>query len=70
MSTVIEIESAIRKLPKQEFWKLAEWFDEVKERTWDEQIEADAKAGKIDFLFEEAEAARQAGTAQPWPAKS
>jgi hypothetical protein len=70
MSTVTEIESAIRELPKQEFWKLAEWFDEVKERTWDEQIEADAEAGKIDFLFEEAEAARQAGTTQPWPAKS
>lgn len=66
----MEIESAIRELPRQEFWKLAEWFDEVKERTWDEQIEADAKAGKLDFLFEEAAAARQAGTTQPWPASS
>ena len=69
MSTVVEIESAIRELPQQEFWKLAEWFDEVKERTWDEQIEADANAGKLDFLFEEAAAARQAGTAQAWPAQ-
>ncbi len=53
MSTVTEIESAISQLPQQEFWKLAEWFDGVRERTWDEQIEADAKAGNLDFLFEE-----------------
>ncbi len=70
MSTVTEIESAISQLPQQEFWKLAEWFDGVRERTWDEQIEADAKAGNLDFLFEEAEAARQAGANQTWPAQS
>jgi len=31
------------------------WFDNVKNRAWDEQMEADAAAGKLDFLFEEAE---------------
>ena len=70
MSTVMEIESAIRALPQQEFWKLAEWFDAVKERNWDEQIEADAKTGRLDFLFEEAENARKACTARVWPAES
>lgn len=69
MSTVTEIESAIRGLPKDEFWKLAEWFDEVKEDAWDKQIEADAKEGRLDFLFDEADAARKAGTTKPWPAK-
>jgi hypothetical protein len=68
MSTVLEIETAISELPKQEFWKLAEWFDDVRERTWDQQMEADAHAGKLDFLFAEAEASRQAGQNKPWPA--
>ena len=51
MSTVVEIESAITNLPKKEFWELATWFDDVKNRAWDEQMEADAAAGKLDFLF-------------------
>lgn len=68
MSTVSEIESAIRGLPKEDFWKLAEWFDQVKADAWDKQMQADGAAGRLDFLFEEAEAARKAGTAKPWPA--
>jgi hypothetical protein len=70
MSTILEIEEAISTLPQEEFWKLAEWFEEAKERTWDEQIEADAAAGKLDFLFDEAEAARRSGSSIAWPAKS
>ena len=68
MSTVIEIESAIRELPKEDFWKLAEWFDEVKADALGERMKADAAAGRLDFLFDEAAAARKAGTTKPWPA--
>jgi hypothetical protein len=67
MSTVLEIESAIRELPKEDFWKLAEWFDEVKADALGERMQADATAGRLDFLFDEAKAAREAGTAKPWP---
>jgi hypothetical protein len=70
MSTILEIESAISRLPKQEFWQLSEWFDRVKERTWDEQMEADSQAGKLDFLFEEAGNARLTGNTKPWPARA
>ena len=70
MSTVTEIERAIIELPKSDFWKLAEWFDEVKADEWDAQMDADAKAGRLDFLFEEAVADRQAGNTQAWPTKS
>lgn len=55
MSTVLEIEEAISMLPQQEFWKLAEWFDARKADAWDARIEADAAAGKLDFLWEEAQ---------------
>ena len=67
VSTVVEIESAIANLPKKEFWELATWFDDVKNRAWDEQMEADAAAGKLDFLFEEAEAERSKGKLKDWP---
>lgn len=65
MSTVLEIESAIRQLPHEEFWKLAEWFDEAKSEAWDRQIEADALSGKLDKLWEEAELEIAAGKTQP-----
>ena len=70
MSTVVEIESAIANLPKKEFWELASWFDDIKNRTWDEQMSADADSGKLDFLFEEAAAERAAGKLKDWPAGS
>jgi hypothetical protein len=67
VSTVVEIESAITNLPKKEFWELATWFDDVKNRAWDEQMEADAAAGKLDFLFAEAAAERAKGKLKDWP---
>lgn len=70
MSSVIEIESAISSLPKEDFWKLAEWFDQEKAKTWDEQMQADAEAGHLDFLFEEAGASRAEGNNQPWPVEA
>jgi hypothetical protein len=70
VSTVVEIESAIAKLPKKEFWELASWFDDIKNRSWDDQMHADAESGKLDFLFEEAEAERAAGKLKDWPSAS
>ena len=67
MSTVVEIESAIAKLPKKEFCKLANWFDEVRNLAWDDQMDADASSGKLDFLFEEAETERAKGSLRDWP---
>lgn len=55
MSTVSEIEEAISTLPQEEFWKLAEWFDAKKADAWDAQIEADAAAGRLDFLWHQAQ---------------
>lgn len=65
MSTVPEIRSAISQLPEAEFWRLAEWFDKAKSDAWDRQIEADAKAGKLDALWQEADEEIEAGRAQP-----
>ena len=70
VSTVLEIESAIRELPEGDFWKLAHWFDDLKDTAWSEQMQSDSASGRLDFLFEEAAAARASGQTKPWPAQA
>jgi hypothetical protein len=53
MSSVAEIEQAIAKLSAQEFVQLERWFDEERNRVWDEQIEADSSSGAMDILLGE-----------------
>jgi hypothetical protein len=61
MSTVEQIESAILKLSSQELSQLADWVLDLDEQRWDEQIEQDIVAGKLDFLAQEALAEFEAG---------
>jgi hypothetical protein len=61
MSTVEQIESAILSLPPDDFRRLAEWFAELDQRRWDEQLERDVAAGRLEMLAEEAIADYQAG---------
>jgi hypothetical protein len=65
MSTVNEIESAIRQLPAEEKWKLLHRFHDTLWREWDRQIEADAAAGRLDPLVQEVEADIAAGRVKP-----
>ena len=67
MSTVAEIESAIKKLAPQEVRKVGHLVDELREDLWDRQIDADAKAGKLDKLMEEARQDYLAGRCKPLP---
>jgi hypothetical protein len=67
MSTVQEIESAITQLEPKEVRAVAEWLQEYREELWDEQIKADAKAGKLDPLIKKAKAGYRAGKATPFP---
>ena len=52
----------IVKLDKDSFTKLRDWFFELDQARWDKQIEADAQAGKLDFLSNEAIAESQKNT--------
>jgi hypothetical protein len=67
MSTVAEIESAIEKLDPKEIRRVGDWLNELRERLFDERIEADAKAGKLDKLMEEAKQDYLAGRCKPLP---
>ena len=67
MSTVAEIENAIKKLTPEEIRKVGDWLDAFREQLWDQQIEADAQAGKLDKLMEEAKQDYLAGRCKPLP---
>ncbi|MDW8345006.1 MAG: hypothetical protein RMM51_11015 [Verrucomicrobiae bacterium] len=70
MTKLEQIEAEIAKLTPQEAQQLAKWLEEYLAREWDKQIEQDAKAGRLDFLFEDADAERKAGTLRDWPPES
>ena len=61
MTTIEHIETAISKLSREEMERLRAWFDELQEQRFDEAIERDAKAGKLDALIAEAKAEMDAG---------
>ncbi len=62
---VKEIESAIAKLPASEIAELAKWFEEFHAQLWDQQIERDFNAGKLDALLEEAKQDFDANRCKP-----
>ena len=54
MSTVHEIEQAIRGLEPQDLAALRDWFAAFDAELWDRQLEQDVAAGRLDRLAEEA----------------
>jgi hypothetical protein len=68
MSRVEEIESQIEQLPPEEFARVANWIREMDQQRWDEQLDRDAAAGKLDALLAEARAERESGLLRDWPA--
>ena len=67
MSRVEEIEAAIDGLPPGEYRRIVEWFRMREQMRWDEQMDADSSAGKLDFLFDEAESESAKGLLREWP---
>jgi hypothetical protein len=55
-------------LPPDEYRRLSQWFYELDQTRWDEQMDRDSAAGKLDFVFDEAanESARK--PLRDWPA--
>lgn len=51
MSTVTEIRDAIRRLPAEEAWKLAQELREHLDVLWDKQFQEDVEAGRLDQLI-------------------
>jgi hypothetical protein len=54
MTTVHEIEQAIRGLGPQDLAALRDWFAAFDAELWDRQLEQDVAAGRLDQFAEEA----------------
>ena len=61
MSTVEDIEKAIKSLTPDDHARLRDWFDEYDAELFDQKLERDAKAGKLDKLIAKALANADAG---------
>ncbi len=67
MSRVEEIEAAIDGPPPEEYRRFVQWFSVREQRRWDDQLDSDSSAGKLDFLFDEAESESAKGPLREWP---
>ena len=68
MSTVAEIIEAVKQLDERQKGEFIAKLDEVDfDDAWDRQIEADAKAGRLDRFIEEAVSEHREGRTLPLP---
>ena len=65
MSTVEEIAAAIERLSAADVARIRDWLAEYAERLWDEQIERDTRAGRLDALIDRALEEHRAGRTRP-----
>ncbi|MBZ9853319.1 hypothetical protein LB566_05880 [Mesorhizobium sp. CA13] len=65
MSKLDQIEKSITELSPEELKAFAAWFKALQADMWDRQIEADAKAGRLGKLAEQALADHRAGRTRP-----
>jgi hypothetical protein len=59
--TLQELEKTISDLPPEELSKFREWFVAFDAKNWDQQLEADVTAGRLDVVADEAIREHQAG---------
>lgn len=65
MSTVAEVENALRQMPVPDARAVAGWLQEYLDQEWDKQIDADIAAGRLDTLWLKAQADIAAGKVKP-----
>ena len=65
MGKLEQITKSVEALEGDDFKAFAEWFAELQADRWDRQIEADAKAGKLDRFADEALKELDAGRTRP-----
>ena len=54
MSEIEELEARIINLPRHERAKLRDWFLQLDDQLWDQQIASDSKAGKFKGYIDKA----------------
>ena len=61
MSKLKDLEGQVQELSPEELTAFREWFTKFDADIWDRELEADAKAGKLDALAERALREHSAG---------
>ena len=61
MTKLEDIEAAVEQLDPEDLKRFRAWFDDLQARLWDQQIERDIKAGKLDKHAERWRADYKAG---------
>jgi hypothetical protein len=54
MTPLEKVKKEVLELPKREYNRFRDWFLEHDWKLWDKELAADVKAGRLDFLVEEA----------------
>ncbi|KAB2881715.1 MAG: hypothetical protein F9K38_09475 [Pseudorhodoplanes sp.] len=62
--SIEDLEKAVAKLPPDQLAKFRAWFDAFDAARFDEKIDRDARAGKLDKLAEQALADYRKGRAR------
>ena len=62
MSKVKDLKKQIQELSPEELTAFREWFTKFDANTWDQEVEADVKGGKLDALAERARRDHNAGS--------
>ena len=60
-----EIERAVERLVPSDLAAFSQWFEEYLADTWDQQIEEDARSGKLDSAMQKADDDFEAGRCTP-----
>ena len=55
MTTIVDIQEAVRALPEEEFSAFSSWFYQYEEQRWDRQLEQNQKSGPLRSLMEKAQ---------------
>ena len=63
--SVQELESEVARLSPADFAAFAEWFEEFVAKTWDQKLEADVAAGRLDHLAKQADEHFESGRCKP-----
>lgn len=67
MSTIQEIEKAIKKLPREDFYRLHQWVQHRFEDEWDKEFEEDVLSGRFDSIKQDILKEHRTGHSHPFP---
>jgi hypothetical protein len=63
--SIEELQAAVAQLPAEELDRFSQWFEEFLAEQWDQQIEADILAGRLDAAGRRADEEFEAGRCTP-----